>query len=112
MTFTTAFKISGVCLLALAAEALAAYFLFSNYAYDLAQSGTYTVREAYTEGLSGPMASAAKVFYGLFSATAMAALVAPLIAAVSFALTRGRPRGARVSQPSSTIPPPRPRDSP
>ncbi len=110
MTFATASKISGVCLLALAAEVLAAYFLFSNYAYDLARTGAYSISEAYAEGLSGPIASAAKVFYVLFAVTAAAALVAPVIAAASFAFTRRRALGGSASGPPSPMPPARPRD--
>lgn len=105
MTFATAAKISGVCLLALAAEVLAAYFLFSNFAYDLARTGEYTLEEAYTKGPVGP---AAKVFYVLFAVTAAGALLAPLIAAVTFPFTRRRPRGPRGSESSSVMPPARP----
>lgn len=108
MTFTTAFKISGVCLLALAAEALAAYFLFSNYAYDLAQTGEYTLREAYTEGPIGPPA---KVFYVVLGVTAAAALLAPLIAVMSLPFTRRHAPDPRVSEATSAMPPARPRDS-
>lgn len=107
MTFATAFKISGVCLLALAAEVLAAYFLFSNYAYDLAQTGTYTIREAYSEGLTGPIASAAKVFYVLVGVTAAAALLAPLIAAASLPFARDWAQSAE-REASNPIPPARP----
>jgi hypothetical protein len=107
MTFATAFKISGVCLLALAAEVLAAYFLFSNYAYDLAQTGTYTIREAYTEGLTGPIASAARVFYVLVGVTAAAALLAPLIAAASLPFARDRV-GSGKPEESGPLPPARP----
>ncbi len=107
MTFSTALKVSGVFLLALAAEALAAYFLFSNYAYDLANTGEYTVEEAYTTGPIGP---AAKVFYVLFAATAGAAVVPLLIAVVSFAFTRRAPQGSSGSESPSVMPPPRPGD--
>jgi hypothetical protein len=107
MTFSTAAKLSGVCLLALAAEVLAAYFLFSNFAYDLARTGEYTIEEAYTQGPVGPVV---KVFYVLFGVTAAGALAAPLIAAVSFPLTRGRARGPSGSESSSVMPPARPRN--
>lgn len=109
MTFSTALKVSGVFLLALAVEALAAYFLFSNYAYDLANTGEYTVEEAYTTGPIGP---AAKVFYVLFAATAAAGLVPLLIAAVSFAFRRGDARGPSGSESSRVLPPARPTDWP
>jgi hypothetical protein len=105
MTFSTASKISGVCLLALAAELLAAYFLFSNFAYDLAHTGEYTVEEAYTKGPMGPVAN---VFYVLFGVTAAGALVAPLIAAVSFPFTRRRARAPGGSESPSAVPPARP----
>lgn len=108
MTFATASKISGVCLLALAAEVLAAYFLFSNYVYDLAQTGSYTVQEAYTTGPIGP---AADLFYLLFAVTAAAAVTAPLIAAVSYAFTRGHTRAGSDESPGTRMmPPARPRD--
>lgn len=109
MTFATASKISGVCLLALAAEILAAYFLFSNYVYDLAQTGGYTVQEAYA---TGPIAPAADVFYLLFGVTSAAALVPLAIATVSFALTPPHARNARTSDSTGATPPARPRDSP
>jgi hypothetical protein len=107
MTFSTALKVSGVFLLALAAEALAAYFLFSNYAYDLADTGEYTVEEAYTTGPIGP---AARVFYVLFAVTAGAVLVPLLIAVVSFAFRRGDARDPGVSESSIGMPPARPGD--
>jgi hypothetical protein len=110
MTFATASKISGVCLLALAAEVLAAYFLFSNYAYDLARTGAYTIGEAYAEGLSGPIASAAKVFYVLFATTAAASLVALLVAAGTYAFTRRRAPDPSAAEPPGPMPPARPRD--
>jgi hypothetical protein len=107
MTFSTALKVSGVFLLALAAEALAAYFLFSNYAYDLANTGEYTVEEAYTTGPIGP---AATIFAALFGFTAAAALVPPLIAVVSFPFRRGNARGQGMSESSRVMPPARPGD--
>jgi hypothetical protein len=107
MTFATALRVSGVFALALAAELLAAYFLFSNYAYDLANTGEYTVEEAYT---SGPIGPAAAMFYGLFGVTAAAALVPWLLAAVSFAFgRRDEPLPTR-SEPPRVLPPERPRD--
>jgi hypothetical protein len=106
MTFSTAAKISSVCLLALAAEVLAAYFLFSNFAYDLARTGEYTIEEAYTQGPVGPVA---KVFYVLFVVTAAAALVAPLIAAATYPFTRRRSGDHRGDASPSVMPPARPR---
>jgi hypothetical protein len=107
MTFSTALKVSGVFLLALAAEALAAYFLFSNYAYDLANTGEYTIEEAYTTGPIGPTA---KIFSVLFAATAGAAVVPLLIAVASVPFRRGDARGPGVSESSSGMPPARPDD--
>ena len=107
MTFAAAAKISGVCLLALAAEVLAAYFLFSNFAYDLARTGEYTIEEAYMQGPVGPVA---RVFYVLFVVTATGALVPLLIAAVTFPFTRGRSRDLSGSESSSAMPPARPRN--
>ncbi len=106
MTFSTASKISGVCLLALAAEVLAAYFLFSNYVYDAAQTGTATIQELY---LNGPVPPAVSVFYVLFAVTAAAALVAPLIAAVSYAFGRRAPEPG-ANEPTRVMPPARPGD--
>ncbi len=105
MTFSTAFKVSGVFLLALGAELLAAYFLFSNYAYDLANTGEYTVEEAYT---TGPIGSAATIFYILLGVTAFAACVPPLIAAVSFALGRRDARSPNLGESPRVMPPARP----
>lgn len=107
MTFSTALKVSGVFLLALAAEALAAYFLFSNYAYDLAGTGEYTVEEAYTTGPIGPVA---RMFYILFGVTAIGALVPLLIAVISFVFIRRDARDPRASRSSRVMPPPRPED--
>jgi hypothetical protein len=109
MTFSTASKISGVCLLALAAEVLAAYFLFSNYVYDVAQTGAYTVQELY---MNGPIAPAVRVFYVLFAVTGAAALVAPLIAAASSAFRPRRAQDSRADDSSSVMPPARPGDWP
>jgi hypothetical protein len=107
MTFSTAFKISGVCVLALAAEVLAAYFLFSNFVYDLARTGDYTIVEAYAQGPVGP---AADVFYGLFAVTAAGAIGAPLIAAASFPFMRREGPGDRANESPSLMPPARPHD--
>jgi len=104
MTFSTASKISGVCLLALAAEVLAAYFLFSNFAYDLARTGEYTIEEAYVQGPLGPVV---EVFYVLFGVTAAGALGAPLIAALTFPFRRRGPEGYESAR---VLPPARPRD--
>ncbi|MFZ5877016.1 MAG: hypothetical protein ACOYXU_11490 [Nitrospirota bacterium] len=105
MTFSTAFKVSGVFLLALGAELLAAYFLFSNYAYDLADTGEYTVEEAYT---TGPIGSAATMFYVLLGVTAAAGLVPPFIAAVSFAFGRRDARSPNAGESPRVMPPAHP----
>jgi hypothetical protein len=105
MTFSTAFKVSGVFLLALGAELLAAYFLFSNYAYDLAKTGEYTVEEAYT---AGPIGSTATMFYVLLGVTLFAACVPPVIAAVSFALGRRDTGNPNADEPPRVMPPARP----
>lgn len=71
MTFSTAWKITGICLIALAAEAVLAYFLFSNYAFSLAETGQYANAEAYA---SGPMGNLATLFYVMFGLTIAAAM--------------------------------------
>lgn len=103
MTFATAWKISGACLAALAAEAVLAYYLFVNLSYDLADRGQYGNPDAYT---AGPMGALAATFYIVFGLTAAAGLLAPIVAAASW-IARGRP-----SQPPrdrDTLPPERPR---
>lgn len=80
MKLSTGFKILGVSLVALAAEALLAYMVYSNYAFSLAETGRYAVREAYT---TGPMASVAKIFYGVFGVTIAIGLGAPVVALIS-----------------------------
>jgi hypothetical protein len=80
MKLSTALKISGFCLLALAAEATMAYLIFSNYAYTLTETGQYTATEAY---YSGPIGTVAKVFYGIFGVTIAVAVGAPLISLLS-----------------------------
>lgn len=102
MTFSSAAKISGVCLLALAAEVLAAYFLFSNYVYDAARTGTDTIQDLY---IHGPIAPAVRVFYVLFAVTGAAALVAPVLAAVSFAFGLSPAQDAAVNDSASVMPP-------
>src|SRR3990172_1366964 len=57
MTFATALKISIACLAALAAEAVLAYYLFLNFAYELADSGQYSTAEAYATGPIGTVRS-------------------------------------------------------
>jgi hypothetical protein len=104
MTFATALKISITCLAALAAEAVLAYYLFLNFAYELADSGQYSsTAEAYA---AGPMGTLATMFYGVFAATAAAGLLAPLVAAVSW-IARGRP--PQPSRDADVLPPKRPR---
>ena len=80
MGFSTALKISGLCLLALGMELITAYFIFSNYAFSLAETGQYTMREAYT---TGPMGTLAKIFYGVFAITLAIGMGAPLISLLS-----------------------------
>jgi len=75
MKLSTAFKISGLCLFALAAELVLAYVIFSNFAFTLADSGQYSVAEAYS---TGPMGTMAKVFYGIFGLTVAVGIGAPL----------------------------------
>ena len=103
MTFATALKVSIACLAALAAEAVLAYYLFSNFAYELADSGQYGAPEAYA---AGPMRTLAKMFYAVFGVTTAVGLLAPLIAAVSW-IARGRP--PQPSRDADAIPPKRPR---
>lgn len=88
MKLSTALKISGVCLLALVAELLLAYLVFSNYAFNLAATGQYTVREAYT---AGPMGNVARMFYGLFAVTVAVGVASPLVALL-LQIIRPRPR--------------------
>jgi hypothetical protein len=90
MSFSTALKISLICLLALAAEMVLSYFLFSNYAFYLAGEGggSYSSPEAYT----GPMGPLAKTFYGLMGITGAVALLAPMVAAGTWLLRRN-PKG-------------------
>jgi len=83
----TAFKISGLCLGAFAAEAVLAYYLFANFAYELADQGQYGVREAFTEGPAGAMA---KIFYVVFGVTLLAAVATPLIAVLIAGVRRWR----------------------
>ncbi|GEM_PF-2032080 len=89
MRFSTAIKISGVCLLALGVELIMAYFIFSNYAFSLAETGQYSMREAYT---TGPMGTLAKAFYGVFALTIVIGIGAPLISLLSMIL-RPLPKG-------------------
>jgi hypothetical protein len=85
MRFSTALKISGVCLVALGAELVLAYFIFSNYAFSLAETGQYAMREAYT---TGPMGTLAKAFYGIFAITIAIGVGAPLISLLSMIFQR------------------------
>jgi len=104
MTFATALKISIACLAALAAEAVLAYYLFLNFAYELADSGQYSsTAESYA---TGPMGTLATMFYAVFGVTAAAGLLAPLVAAASW-IARGRP--PQPSRDTDAIPPKRPR---
>ncbi len=83
--FSTAIKITGLCLLALGMELIAAYFIFSNYAFSLAKTGQYPMREAYT---TGPMGTLAKAFYGVFAITIAIGVGAPLISLLSIMFRR------------------------
>ncbi len=82
MKFSLALKILGYCFFALLAEAFLAYFIWSNYAFDLAGTGEYTTTERYT---TGPMANLARTFYVLFGLTAAIGLGAPLFSLLSMA---------------------------
>ena len=88
MKFSTALKISGVCLLALAAEVLLSYQIYSNYAFTLAETGQYSAQEAYS---TGPMATVAQVFYGIFGVTLAIGIGAPLVSLVTMVI-QGRSR--------------------
>ncbi len=85
MNLSTALKISGLCLLALVAETVMAYLIFSNYAFTLAETGQYTVAEVYS---SGPLGTIAKVFYGIFGVTIAVAAGAPLLSVLSLVLRK------------------------
>ncbi|MBI5197875.1 MAG: hypothetical protein HZA19_04625 [Nitrospirae bacterium] len=90
MKFSTAFTISGICLAALLGELILTYFIFTNYALTLAETGQYgNIRGAYK---TGPLAGVAKIFYGIFLVTAAIAIVAPVMALVTM-LIRGRSKG-------------------
>lgn len=79
--------ISGTCLAALAAEAILSYLVFSNVAYEMAESGQYNMREAYS---SGPIGLTAKMFYAIFGLTAAIGVGAPVIALVSLILSQSK----------------------
>jgi len=85
MKLSTALKISGFCLLALAAEAFVAYLIFANYAFSLVETGQYRMSSAYT---TGPMSTMAKVFYGIFGATLTVGLGAPILSLLSMVFQR------------------------
>ncbi len=85
MKFSTALKISGVCLLALAAEVLLSYQIYSNYAFTLAETGQYNMPEAYS---TGPLGTLAKVFYAIFGVTLAIGIGAPLLALLSLVFRR------------------------
>ncbi len=89
MKISTALSISGVCALALVAEGLLAYLVFSNYAYSLAETGQYAMGEAYS---SGPMARVARFFYVLFGITAAVGIGMPILASVIHLWGRGKSR--------------------
>lgn len=76
--------------MALAAEAILAYLMYSNYAIHMAELGRYNVREAYT---TGPMATTAKIFYAVFSATVAIGLGAPLLAILTRLFAKNSPPG-------------------
>ena len=103
MTFATALKISIACLAALAAEAVLAYYLFLNFAYELADSRQYSAPEAYA---TGPMGTLGTMFYAVFGVTAAVGLLAPLVAAAAW-IARGRP--PQPSRDADAPPPKRPR---
>lgn len=85
MKLSTALKISGFCLLALAAETVVAYLIFSNYAFSLVETGQYRMSAAYA---TGPMATMAKMFYGIFGATIAIGIGAPILSLLLMAFQR------------------------
>ena len=85
MKLSTAFKISGICLFALGAEAILSYLVFSNHAYRLAETGEYSIAEAYA---SGPMGKMAKGFYAVFGLTIFIGLAAPIVSLLTMAYKR------------------------
>ena len=91
MSFSTAYKISLICLLALAMEAILSYFIFSSFAFYMAGEGSnYASPRAY----SGPAGTTARFFYLVMGATVGGAVLAPLIALGTWALGQVRkPKG-------------------
>ena len=85
MKLSTAFKITGLCLAALVAEAMLSYLIFSNYAFTLAETGDYSVAEAYS---SGPMGRMARGFYALFGVTIAVGVAAPMFSLISMIFRR------------------------
>lgn len=98
MKFSTALTISGFCLVALIAEALLSYLVYSNYAFSMAESGQYNIREAYE---SGPMGLSGKIFYWMFAVTAAIGLGAPVISLVSMIFQRNKTEPPPENPPES-----------
>lgn len=86
MKLSTALTITGFCLVALVAEALLAYMVYSNYAFSLAGEGLYNTPEAYS---TGPMALSMKIFYFIFGLTAAIGVAAPVFWAFSLMFRSG-----------------------
>ena len=98
MKFITALKISAVCLVALAVEMVLAYFIWSDYAFSLVESGQYTASESYSQG---PMKTLARIFYGIFGVTLAVGLGAQVFSLLSLPFSdRSRPQDPSDSPPS------------
>ncbi len=77
MRFSTANKISLLCLLGLAAEIILSYYTFSSYAFYMAGEG---VNYASPGVYAGPAGTLAKAFYVIMGLT-LAGVILPLIIA-------------------------------
>ena len=100
MKLSTAFKISGFCLLALAAEAIVVYLIFSNYAFSLVETGQYRLTEAYT---TGPMATMAKVFYRVFGVTVAIGVGAPILSLLLMVFRRRSKAHSKPTDPPKQV---------
>ncbi len=85
MKLSTALKISGVCFLALVAESLLAFLIFSNYASILDNEGQFSF---FMGSWTGPMATIARIFYGIFVITVAIGIGAPLLSLLSEVIQR------------------------
>lgn len=104
MTFATAWKIAGACLIAFLAEIVLAYYLFANFAYELSPLGA--ARSTGAAPLETPLTVLARVFYLVGGLTIGVGLLAPLAATVSW-IIRGRP--SEPPDQTDALPPARPR---